>query len=111
MRKPHDKHCQTCFKSHYLCVCEQIQPLDCETMISIIQYQEERDHPLNTGIIAHLSLKNSVLSHACPESFNPYTYLLYPGDAAVYLEDSKHLNIQELIVLDGTWKKTNKNIL
>lgn len=103
--------CYRCFRPTPSCYCQKLTRIDNKTRIVILQHPRERNHPLGTARLAHLSLANSELlidySHRYqqrPPALPADAGLLYPGADATPLSSlGEHEKPSTLIVLDGTW--------
>ncbi|TLX46107.1 DTW domain-containing protein [Pseudoalteromonas phenolica] len=112
-----------CTKCHYpvtTCVCEYVtKKVKNRTKIVILQHPDEVNLAKNTVRLLQLQLSDiqvvigeterdfsSVLNDLPKES----TALLYPGKESIDVHDCSALapKLTHLMVIDGTWKKTNK---
>lgn len=112
-----------CTKCHYpvtTCVCEYVsKKVNNRTRIIILQHPDEVNLAKNTVRLLQLQLSDiqvvvgesesdfeSVLMGLPKES----TALLYPGKDTIDVHNCSSLEPQlsHLLVIDGTWKKTNK---
>jgi DTW domain-containing protein YfiP len=112
-----------------LCLCDALVSQSPEVRVLFLQHPLEQRHPKNTAWLTHLCLAGSRLEVG--ERFDPVTLqrwlcpapgvqsvLLYPPDAAgggpVWSGSENRqphaLSSLQLVVLDGTWKKTNRMI-
>jgi DTW domain-containing protein YfiP len=102
------ERCPKCNRKPVHCFCPEIVEQHIKTKVSILQHPTESSHPFGTAHFAALGLDNCTIYTAESITFPTQgAFLLYPSEKAVPLEDLKH-PIEHLIVLDGTWKKTNK---
>ncbi|RJE78072.1 DTW domain-containing protein [Pseudoalteromonas sp. MSK9-3] len=112
--------CSNCTYPLTTCVCKYLQePIKNRTRIIILQHPDETELAKNTVRLLTLQLSNiEVFVGESQQDFmqlqsqlNLATCaLLYPSEHAVTtdaLSDSEHI-IETLLVIDGTWKKTNK---
>ncbi len=113
--------CPTCFLHVDRCICSLIPSLTLKTKISLIVHTKELKRTTNTGRLAIKALVNSEmrirgegkealdLSDLLSSGYK--TYLFYPSDEAVELDEnlvkSSPLPIQ-LIVPDGNWRQASK---
>ncbi len=113
--------CQTCFLHVDRCICTLIPSLTLKTKISLIVHTKELKRTTNTGRLAVKALVNSEmrirgegkealdLSDLLAPEYK--TYLFYPSDEAIELDEnlvkSSPLPIQ-LIVPDGNWRQASK---
>ena len=117
--------CPNCQRPLPVCYCSAIVQVANKTKVLIIQHPLEHKHPFNTGRMAHLCLSHSelivteTLSAATLASIlNTPSALLYPSLA--WLPNTTEIgkpqarelpgnsSIQQLIVIDATWKKSKK---
>jgi DTW domain-containing protein len=123
--------CQTCKRPLPVCYCSALVNIANKVKVLIIQHPLEEKHPFNTGRMANLCLNNSELIIA--EQFSDTeldtilaipSALLYPSlpwlpetDKADRAENTVASNttenrpkhrIQQLIVIDATWRKSKK---
>ena len=117
--------CPNCQRPLPVCYCSAIVQVANKTKVLIIQHPLEHKHPFNTGRIAHLCLSHSELIVAETLSaaklasiLNTPSALLYPSlawlptTAEIGKPQARELpgnsSIQQLIVIDATWKKSKK---
>jgi DTW domain-containing protein YfiP len=112
--------CKNCNFALNTCICAAIKTIRNKTTVIILQHPSEEKTAKNTAKLLNLSLtdcqiikgeNNSdffILKNLPLDS----TFLLYPNQNAVSLEDqnlqSRLKKITHLIVIDGTWKKAYK---
>lgn len=112
-----------CTKCHYpvtTCVCQYVtNKVENKTKIVILQHPDEVNLAKNTVRLLQLQLANiqviigeneNDFAQACQDLPQHSTALLYPGENAIDVLDCTSLPVQltHLVVIDGTWKKTNK---
>lgn len=113
--------CLTCFLHVDRCICSGIPSLNLRTKITLIIHAKELKRTTNTGRLAIKALQNSEmrirgegkealdLSDLLTSGYQ--TYLFYPSDDAVELDEkllaASTLPIQ-LIVPDGNWRQASK---
>ena len=110
--------CPTCFLHKQRCICDSIPKLDLKTRVSLIIHAKELKRTTNTGRLALHALVNSAMyvrgktterldlsSLLVPEY---ESYVLFPSDEAVDLEDIKPQKPIQLIVTDGNWRQASK---
>lgn len=110
--------CPTCFLHKQRCICDSIPKLDLKTRVSLIIHAKELKRTTNTGRLALHALVNSEMyvrgktterldlsSLLVPEY---ETYVLFPSDDAMNLEDIKPQKPIQLIVTDGNWRQASK---
>lgn len=118
--------CGECRRPSAACICAWVRPTAHEAGVLILQHPLEVDHAKNSARLLHLSLTRSRMLTgeafdedqlqavmAGPAAERRYTVLLYPqtpGDEApavdpLHLEDPSRV---QLVVLDGTWRKSRK---
>lgn len=127
------KHCPNCQRPVSVCYCEALVPIDNKIKVAIILHPLEQNHPFNTGRIAHLCLNKSELiitevfsNESLEQLISTPSALLYPS--LPWLPKAPELNtrnndslsktdnqpdkgkpgIQQLIVIDATWRKSKK---
>ena len=118
------KTCPNCQRPLPVCYCSALVQVANTTRVLIIQHPLEQKHPFNTGRMAHLCLNNSELIIAetlsaplLADILKTPSALLYPS--LPWLPDTPEIkpearepagdsNIQQLIVIDATWKKSKK---
>ncbi len=110
--------CSRCFLHKERCICSQIPRLDLKTKLSLIIHHRELKRTTNTGRLAVEALVNSEMHirgkenealDLSPILSNEYeTYVLYPADDAVDLENLKPFKPVQLIVSDGNWRQAGK---
>ena len=118
-KKEHDR-CPNCMMRQELCICSLIPSLDTKTNIIVIISKREAKVPTNTGRLAGMALKNSVVllrgdldqpydlaEHLGPEGSN---FVFYPDEtASVVTEDLASGNqALTLIFPDGNWRGAGK---
>ncbi|MES2527871.1 MAG: tRNA-uridine aminocarboxypropyltransferase [Bdellovibrionota bacterium] len=113
--------CQTCFLHVDRCICALIPSLTLKTKISLIIHAKELKRTTNTGRLAIKALVNCEMrirgegkeALDLSDLLSPeyQTYLFYPSDEAIELDEklvaSSKLPIQ-LIVPDGNWRQASK---
>ncbi|UXR63965.1 DTW domain-containing protein [Bdellovibrio bacteriovorus] len=110
--------CPTCFLHRQRCICDSIPKHDLKTRIILIIHAKELKRTTNTGRLALHALVNSAMyvrgqsterldlsSLLVPEY---ESYVLFPSDDAVNLEDIKPQKPIQLIVTDGNWRQASK---
>lgn len=116
--------CLTCRRRIRTCVCEHLKPFETTTRYIILMHpMEHKKEKVGTGRFTHLILKNSKIfvgidfdeNEAFQSVLNDSdfeTYLLYPGDEAVEIEngfdEKKPTKPLQIIVIDGTWPCAKK---
>lgn len=109
--------CPQCLRP--VCVCHLVVPFEPRTVVTVLQHPLEVRHSKNTARLLHLCLGNSSL--AVGEAFSALeqqtwllprrqAVLLYPPgpDNTVLSPADCQPEVTQLIVLDGTWRKTRK---
>lgn len=101
--------CPRCTRPLAHCLCKAIPDLSSRTRVTILQHPEESRHPLNTGRLVALGLRQAEL--VCGEVFpdelwrDPGTWLLFPGNDAVPVNQiTPDRAPSHIIVPDGTWR-------
>ncbi|MFM6928154.1 MAG: tRNA-uridine aminocarboxypropyltransferase [Bdellovibrio sp.] len=110
--------CPICFLHRQRCICDSIPKHDLKTRVSLIIHAKELKRTTNTGRLALHALVNSEmyvrgqsterldLSSLLVPSYE--SYVLFPSDDAVNLEDIKPQKPIQLIVTDGNWRQASK---
>jgi DTW domain-containing protein YfiP len=113
----------TCPHCDYIterCICEHLTILTASIPVIIIRDPKEKKHPLGTAHLLNLCLKNlNLIDTEDPDHSEEFNQLLslyknpiliYPYENSQILTNQKVMNneIDCLIFLDGTWKKTNR---
>lgn len=101
--------CQRCTRPLAHCLCQAIPDLSSRTRVTILQHPEESRHPLNTGRLVALGLRQAelVCGEVFPDSLwqDPGTWLLFPGDDAMPVDEIDSVRRPaHIIVPDGTWR-------
>lgn len=110
--------CPICFLHRQRCICSEIPKLNLATRLSLIIHAKELKRTTNTGRLALQALVNSEM-HIRGESherldltsmLNPNyeSYVLFPSEDALDLEDIKPEKPIQLIVTDGNWRQASK---
>jgi DTW domain-containing protein YfiP len=118
------KTCPNCQRPLPVCYCSALVQVANTTKVLIIQHPLEHKHPFNTGRMAHLCLSNSELIVAETLSADELASILNTPSALLYpslpwlpntpeikpqtKQSADNSNIQQLIVIDGTWNKSKK---
>lgn len=113
--------CPTCQRPLNVCYCSALVHIPNRIRVLIIQHPLEQKHPFNTGRMAHLCLDNSELVVAESLSDETLGVLLQPRSALLYPSLSwlpqvdlvepgtpQAEAIQQLVVVDATWRKSKK---
>jgi DTW domain-containing protein YfiP len=113
------KTCPNCQRPLPVCYCSARVAVANTTKVLIIQHPLEHKHPFNTGRMAHLCLSNSELIVAETLSTAELASILKTPSALLYpslpwlpntseIESAHNSNIQQLMVIVGTWNKSKK---
>ncbi|WP_026317980.1 tRNA-uridine aminocarboxypropyltransferase [Algicola sagamiensis] len=101
-----------------VCICKHICQIESNIKVFILQHPSEANVAKNTAKLVNLTLTSAqVIVGETPADFAAviasiqpeYTYLIYPGEAAISVETFSPSTMPApkcLIFLDGTWKKT-----
>lgn len=110
--------CQTCQRPPLVCYCSELVEVANQIKVIILQHPLEKKHPFNTGKIVNLCLKNSelIINAVLPANvlnrlLSLPSMLLYPSLSWLPTIPNGKINqenIQQLIVIDATWKKSKK---
>ncbi|MFT7558139.1 MAG: DTW domain-containing protein YfiP [Flavobacteriales bacterium] len=107
-------HCRICLCPEARCICTLSKAMNNRTRLIIWQHPSEHSHPKGTAQLLQLCLKNSEI--VCGEVLSPCALgleelatvaLLYPETPSSPQKTLKP-NINTLILLDGTWRKSRK---
>jgi len=115
--------CYQCRRAKVACLCGCIEKQPNDIKIIVLQHPDEVNNPKGTGIIAELGLQQYYKWVA--EDFAQHkelirfiaenaaqTAVLYPTEGANEISEcsstSDLINIKNLIVIDGTWRKAKK---
>ena len=100
------------------CFCDRVTVLPTRTRILLLQHPREHHVPIGTARMAHRALPNSRLRVGLDFAEDPVvlaelaeapaTYVLFPGPAALPLEDLPRDRAITLVVFDGTWPQARK---
>jgi len=109
--------CESCGFILDRCLCDQISPVFNKTSLIILQHPSEKKHALNTVVLMEkIFQKIHVFSgeeFSSDETLHSLlnqekTALLFPDSEAVLIGSEASVNVTQLILLDGTWKKAKK---
>lgn len=103
------KYCAVCSRPTSVCFCSDIVTQDNDVRVTILRHADEINHPLGTATMAKLSFTKSVIIEQGMKQdlkLSSKTVLLYPSEGSVELTPS--MEIDHLIVLDGTWRKAKR---
>ena len=111
-RRPLCAHCQRPLRT---CLCRWITPTVNNVPLLVLQHPLEQHHAKGSLPLLRLSL--SACSVEIAETFSaeqqarwqqPGTCLLYPADPAIETPPPAPGDVRQLVLLDGTWRKTRK---
>lgn len=93
-----------------------VRPVDNGTRVVIVQHPRERSHPFGTARIAKLGLTrvDVVLATVidgeirAPNLHLDRAAVLYPGPHATMLGEGASVQLDTLVVVDGTWPQSRK---
>ncbi len=110
-------YCPQCQRPLSACYCHLVVSKETQTQVTILQHPLETNNAKNTARLLHLCLRNSELLQGekwqtLPLQTGKTPVLLYPpspeeNHSTIKISDIDPINTQ-LIVLDGTWRKTRK---
>lgn len=112
--------CLRCRRPRSHCYCSLLPSLPSTTEVLFLQHPRERDVPIGTARIAHLSLPGSTLIEGVELDHHPAVValegrpdvaVLYPGEGARTAAEWAAAPPTTLVVLDGTWWQARKLIL
>lgn len=108
--------CNACDRPLVTCLCDAIIRRHSRYRLTILQHPKEAGHALSSAPLLQRSIVGSRLIIA--EVFDPRevigsqwrdtALLLYPGEPSITAEQAGSAALTELVVLDGTWRKTAK---
>ncbi|HET9957410.1 MAG TPA: DTW domain-containing protein [Polyangiaceae bacterium] len=113
--------CPGCRRPRVTCYCSELRTIQTRTRVLLLQHPRERDMPIGTARMAHLSLPNSELLVGFDWQNSPALWrelnnpaqpavLLYPGENAIDLSRERMPGPVTLVVVDGTWSNTKKMV-
>lgn len=111
--------CYRCLRPKRVCYCAHIPSLPTRTHVVFLQHLRERRMPIGTARMAHLALPNSEFlvgidfandARIQALANTPGTYLLFPGPNARDAATLAPGELQNLVVVDGTWPLARKLI-
>ncbi len=109
--------CLRCRRPTGFCYCHLLPCLTSRTKVLLLRHPRERDMPIGTARIAHLSLPDSTLVEGIALDAHPAVTellergdaaLLYPGAGARPVSDWAEDPPRALVVVDGTWWQAKK---
>ncbi len=108
--------CAHCRRPLRTCLCRWVTPTANRVPLRVLQHPQEQGHAKGSLPLLRLSLSQCKVEIA--EVFNaeqqsawqqPGTWLLYPGDdTARAAPGAPSAAVLQLLLLDGTWRKTRK---
>ncbi len=107
--------CPRCRRPTVVCWCGWLRPFRPRTRVVILQHPRERDKPIGSARMAHLTLLGSELHVGVRFDDDPAVgralgdpaapaVLLYPGPDAQPIESLPRDVPRTLVVVDGTWR-------
>lgn len=111
--------CEGCGRPEKVCLCPALTQTESRVSVVIWQDPVEAKHPLSTAPLLQRSLLNSRLITAEQLSFHDVfgdadvarVAVLFPFEHENRVTPESAGNIEQLLVLDGTWRKVRKMIL
>jgi DTW domain-containing protein YfiP len=111
--------CEGCGRPETVCLCSALTRTDSRVSVVIWQDPVEAKHPLSTAPLLHRSLRNSRLVVGEQFSFQDVfgdtcverVAVLFPFEHDRMVTRGEQVNIEKLLILDGTWRKVRKIIL
>lgn len=108
--------CYRCFRPETACICALVRPVRNRTRVLIVQHPRERRHPFGTARIARLGLSRVEVAIAvgrdgeirAPRVDLDRAAVLYPGPTATLLGEGDPVELDTLVVVDGTWPQSRK---
>ncbi len=124
--RPARSQCMTCYRPRSHCYCSDLRPQTTSHRIIILIHPEEAKHPIATGRMTHLSLKNSTLiqevdfSNCEPwlslvkKDFGNF-YLLFPSQESICLNSNvkqvaPHGSKKNFVIIDSKWRMAKRMI-
>lgn len=111
MRTKRLNRCGNCGLSQNLCICSALPSLSARTRIILLSHRIELGKTTNTAKLAASMLGEHaelIRSDAPWQPADPsHTFVLFPTDEAVPLEDVQH-QVHCLIIPDGTWVQARR---
>lgn len=110
-------HCHNCLKPIKTCYCDGLVKFNNKTNIIILRHPSELKHSIQTAHLSKLIFDNIFIMDGEDFSHNKIinsldinkTILLYPKENFVSIKSlNNKQSIKNIILLDGTWKKTYK---
>lgn len=108
--------CNQCHRPIATCICKLVINVANKTQLIIWQHPSEYGHPKGSAQLLHLCLQNSAIFVG--EKFSPpelgifaeQCALLYPNENNVEEQQETKSPIRQLLLIDGTWRKSRKII-
>lgn len=108
--------CPRCSKPVAVCLCDAIHEIHAPLQTTIWQDPTEAKHKLSTTPLLNLSVPNSRVIVGDSFSFSDVfgdtpqeqCILLYPLENKEAVSTQQKQNFQELLILDGTWRKVRR---
>lgn len=105
--------CSLCGRPPAHCFCNMLLPRSNSIPVTIYQHDKECNHPLGTVRFLKKGLSNCRVNtveddQVIVDPALDNAWLLFPGDDATAPEEVKPDQINNLVVIDGTWRKTRK---
>ncbi|WNO11005.1 tRNA-uridine aminocarboxypropyltransferase [Teredinibacter sp. KSP-S5-2] len=108
--------CSHCHRPVVTCICRLVKKITNQTQLIIWQHPSEYGHPKGSAQLLHLCLQNSAIFVG--EKFSPLELgivpeqcaLLYPNENNAVEQQETKLQIRQLLLIDGTWRKSRKII-
>jgi len=108
--------CPRCERPLKTCLCDDLIELSCDYQLVILQDPKEAKHALSSAPILARSIEAAKL--VIGEQFDPIeilgenwqleSLLVFPSEDSLPPEEAIQLNIKNLILLDGTWRKVSR---
>ncbi|QIZ77965.1 tRNA-uridine aminocarboxypropyltransferase [Ferrimonas lipolytica] len=114
------QQCRNCQRPTKVCLCNQISAVSHRTPVHVLMHPSEQGNAKGTAVVLCLGLEQGNLwVGEQPSDFSELqqqlalgpqpAMLLYPDDNATAIEQlTEATAIGQLVVLDGTWRKTHK---
>ncbi|WP_185235166.1 tRNA-uridine aminocarboxypropyltransferase [Teredinibacter franksiae] len=106
--------CKSCGRPEIACLCRLVEAVETSVELVIWQHPSEQRRAKGTAKLLHLCLPNSRL--VCAQQQLPADLkldvtrcaLLYPAAQGEETTASEGCRVDQLLVLDGTWRKSRK---
>ncbi len=110
--------CKVCGLHMLRCICSEIPLIEVPSKLALVIHHRELKRTTNTGQLAIKALKNSTmvirgqegepldLSYLLSEAYE--SYILFPSEGALPIEELRPKKPVQLFVADGNWRQASK---